>query len=234
MGNATVIHAKRARKQKTDRQDAQLILRLMLTHDFPQSWADPNDCRADARDRAGSGEMSGSAAVKNPPWGRATDRPGLRTDYREGRSVSVWQADRELSGTGTVGRFEREPATTRTYHETRQHTVAFPAGGSSASDGAQPPGMAQPVCPPDDEAGTENRQGRHGAETGSSLVLDDAQGMGFRKVNKVRFARGKARNRRWCEVKHRVIDWVSRSPCTGEFEVVIMIEVVTEEMHGSD
>ena len=38
MGDATVIHAKRARKQKTDRQDAQLILRLMLTDDFPQIW----------------------------------------------------------------------------------------------------------------------------------------------------------------------------------------------------
>jgi hypothetical protein len=49
------------------------------------------------------------------------------------------------------------------------------------------------------------------SETGGSLVLDDAQGMGFRKVNKVRFARGKARNRRWCEVEHRVIGWVSRS-----------------------
>jgi hypothetical protein len=40
----------------------------------------------------------------------------------------------------------------------------------------------------------------------------------------------------WCEVKHRVIDWVSRSPSLGssKFEVVIMIERVIEEMHGSD
>src|SRR5712671_3940466 len=174
-------------------------------------WAEPDDCRADASNRAGSGEMSGSAAVENSPWGRATDRTGLRADDREGRSVSVWQADRELSGTGTVGRFEREPATTGTYHETGKLFAALPAGGSGASDGAQPPGMAQAVCPPDDEAGTENRQGRHGEETGGSHVLDDAQGMGFRKINKVRFARGKARNRRWCEVEHRVIDWVSRS-----------------------
>jgi hypothetical protein len=29
-------------------------------------------------------------------------------------------------------------------------------------------------------------------------------------------------------------DWVSRSLLAGEFEVVIMIESVTEEMHGSD
>jgi transposase len=35
-GDAAAIHAKRVRKQKTDRQDAQLILRLMLKDDFPQ------------------------------------------------------------------------------------------------------------------------------------------------------------------------------------------------------
>jgi transposase len=33
-----VIRTKRVRKQKTDRQDAQLILRLMLKDDFPQIW----------------------------------------------------------------------------------------------------------------------------------------------------------------------------------------------------
>jgi hypothetical protein len=33
---------------------------------------------------------------------------------------------------------------------------------------------------------------------------------------------------------HRVIDWVSRSPFAEEFESVIMIAVVIEEMHGSD
>ena len=66
------------------------------------------------------------------------------------------------------------------------------------------------------------------------LVLDDAQGMGLRANEKVRFARGTARKSRWCAVEHRVIDWVSRSSFTEEFEVVIMIESVTEEMHGSD
>ena len=38
IGDATVIHAKRVRKQKTDRQDAQLILRLMLKDDCPRIW----------------------------------------------------------------------------------------------------------------------------------------------------------------------------------------------------
>jgi transposase len=38
IGDATVIHAKRVRKQKTDRQDAQLILALLLEDRFPQIW----------------------------------------------------------------------------------------------------------------------------------------------------------------------------------------------------
>jgi transposase len=37
-GDAAKIHTKRVRKQKTDRQDAQLILKLMLKDDFPQIW----------------------------------------------------------------------------------------------------------------------------------------------------------------------------------------------------
>src|SRR5207253_5482541 len=38
IGDAAEKQSKRVRKQKTDRQDAQLILRLMLKDDFPQIW----------------------------------------------------------------------------------------------------------------------------------------------------------------------------------------------------
>ena len=38
IGDAAEIHTKRVRKQKTDRQDAQLILKLMLKDDFPRIW----------------------------------------------------------------------------------------------------------------------------------------------------------------------------------------------------
>jgi transposase len=41
IGDAAEIQSKRARKQKTDRQDAQHILKLMLKDDFPQIWV-PN------------------------------------------------------------------------------------------------------------------------------------------------------------------------------------------------
>jgi len=38
IGDAAEISAKRVRKQKTDRQDSQLILRLLLKDDFPWIW----------------------------------------------------------------------------------------------------------------------------------------------------------------------------------------------------
>jgi len=38
IGDAAEIRTKRVRKQKTDRQDAQLILKLILKDDFPQIW----------------------------------------------------------------------------------------------------------------------------------------------------------------------------------------------------
>ena len=38
IGDASEIHRKRERKQKTDRQDAQHILRLLLKDDFPRIW----------------------------------------------------------------------------------------------------------------------------------------------------------------------------------------------------
>ena len=45
IGNAAEIRTKRVRKQKTDRQDAQLLLRLMMEDRFPQIWV------ADAENR---------------------------------------------------------------------------------------------------------------------------------------------------------------------------------------
>src|ERR1035438_1771938 len=42
-----------------------------------------------------------------------------------------------------VREVEREPAPARPHHETRQLTVALPAGGSGAGDGAKPSRMAE-------------------------------------------------------------------------------------------
>ena len=45
VGDASEIARKRERKQKTDRQDAQHILRLMLKDDFPQIWVPSGENR---------------------------------------------------------------------------------------------------------------------------------------------------------------------------------------------
>jgi transposase len=38
IGDAAVIKTKRVRKQKTDREDARLLLKLMLEDRFPRIW----------------------------------------------------------------------------------------------------------------------------------------------------------------------------------------------------
>src|SRR5882762_7896656 len=45
IGDAAVIRTKRVRKQKTDRQDAQLILRLLLEDRFPKIWVPSGENR---------------------------------------------------------------------------------------------------------------------------------------------------------------------------------------------
>ena len=83
-------------------------------------------------------------------------------------------------------------------------------------------------------ARTEDRQGSQGPQTGGASVLDVAAGLGLWPVQTFRFVRGRARTSRWQTVNRRRNDWASRSPTTGEFEQVIMIAVVIEEMAGSD
>ena len=50
IGDAAEIRTKRVRKQKTDRQDAQLILQLMLENRFPEIWV-PSGENRDLRQR---------------------------------------------------------------------------------------------------------------------------------------------------------------------------------------
>jgi hypothetical protein len=84
-------------------------------------------------------------------------------------------------------------------------------------------------CNPD----WRRRQGGYGAQIGSSVVLDVAQRLGIFAVRRVRFARGRARNRAWRELERRALDWASRS-LQREFEEVIMVEILIGEMFGSD
>src|SRR5450759_3217325 len=80
---------------------------------------EPDDCGADANHRAGSGEVSRGAALADASRGRFADGTGFRADHRESGTVSVWQTDRELSGTGAVGRIQRGLATSGTTQQAK-------------------------------------------------------------------------------------------------------------------
>jgi transposase len=54
IGDAAEIRRRRVRKQKTDRQDAQLILKWMLKDDFPRIWVASWENR-DVRNCCGTG-----------------------------------------------------------------------------------------------------------------------------------------------------------------------------------
>ena len=88
-----------------------------------------------------------------------TEGLSLRVNHRKDGAVSVWQADRELSGTGTVGGLQRESATTGANHQTGEFDVALLDGGSGAGHSSQPSGMAQQVFPPGHATRKEDRRG---------------------------------------------------------------------------
>ena len=173
----------------------------------------PGDCGVDAGDRARSRELPCGAAAENASWSRCVNGAGVCADTRRREALPLRQAGGELSGTGAAGRLQRESPAAGSHHQARQFDLAFPAGGSGAGDGAQSAGVAQQIFSPGAAARTEDCESCDGPPVGRAAVLDDAQGMGLRAVEKVRFARGTARTSPWCVVEHREIDWASRSSC---------------------
>jgi len=81
MGNPAEIKAKRVKKQKTDRNDARLLLRLKLPADLGTE----------------SGE-SRSAATVDPSRCGSAYSTRLRADHRNSYSVSMREADRHVRG----------------------------------------------------------------------------------------------------------------------------------------
>src|SRR5258708_12989420 len=83
----------------------------------------------------------------DPSRSGSADRTSFRINHRPSRTIPVWQADRELSGTGAAGGLERDSATTGAYHQTGEFNVALLDGGSGPAHSSQPSEMAQHVFP---------------------------------------------------------------------------------------
>ena len=88
-----------------------------------------------------------------------------------------------------------ESATAGAHHQAGELEVAFPAGGSSSGHGTQSAGMAPQVCALNDAAWPQDREGRDGAATSDSAVLDDAPGMGLSGLSKCGSHAGQPGNR---------------------------------------
>ena len=76
-------------------------------------------------------------------------------------------------------------------------------------------GLETTLCASDDAPAKEHRQGGHGPETGSAVVLDVAKRLGVCAVGQVQFARGTARYRTWRELERCALEWASRSLARG-------------------
>ncbi len=291
IGDAAEIRRKRERRQKTDREDAKHILRLLLKDDFPRIWVpswENRDLRqllwhrhrmVQARTRmmnqlqavalneglrckkklwreAGRKQLE---AFRLAPWAsrrrhdllelldrlnptiaelsqaieqevekcpvarRLMTHPGVGALTALAFVLIIERADRFQCGKqiasylGLVPWEDSSGNRRRLGHITKQGNslLRFLLVEAAQVTVRSLPEWRSKYLPPGDAAGAEDRQGRDGTKTGGSPLLDDAQGMGLRAGEKVRFARGTTWKSRWCEVKHRVTDWVSRSPSRG-------------------
>ena len=125
----------------------------------------------------------------------AFDRTGLRADPRQSRA-RFGSGKRVASYLGLVPleEFQWQSTTTGPHHrQTGEFDCdAFFAGGSGAGRAVRSvPEWRSKYLHLMMRRGEKNRQGRDGPQAGGSAVLDDAQGMGLRAVEKVRSLQGR-------------------------------------------
>ncbi|MFY9904724.1 MAG: IS110 family transposase [Terriglobales bacterium] len=285
IGDATEIARKRERKQKTDRQDAQHILRLMLKDDFPQIWV-PSGKNRDLRQllwhrhrmvQARTRIMNQLQAVALNEGVRCKKRLWREKgrEQLESFRLAPWASRRRHDLLELLDRLnptiaalsqavEQEVERCPEAQRLRTHPGVGPLtalafvliiGKADRFQCGKQIASYLGLVPLEDSSGNRRRLG-HITKQGNSLLrfllVEAAQVTARslpewrskyvhltmrrgRKIAKVAMARrlavrlywmmrkewessvrtGTARESRWCEVEHRVIDWVSRSPSRG-------------------
>ncbi len=182
IGDPAEIKAKRVRKKKTDREDARLMLKLLLENRFPRIWVPSpenrdlrqllwQDCGVNGGSRARSQETARGGAADDTSWRGTHHGTGLRSGHRDARAVSLRQADRQLHGAHSVRGLQCRQAATGTHQQAGQYSAALFAGGSIASSRTVQPRLATSVCTLDDAPGKKNCQSSHGQKTRCTVVL---------------------------------------------------------------
>jgi transposase len=291
IGDAAEIRTKRVRKQKTDRQDAQLILQLLLEERFPRVWVPSGENRdlrqllwhrhrmVQARTRImnllQAVALNEGLRCKKRLWrdsGREQLKSFLLAPWASRRRHDLLELLDRLSPTiaELTQAIEQEVEKCPEAQRLRTHpgvgaltALAFVLiiGRTDRFRCGKQVACYLGLVPVEESSGERRRLG-HITKQGNSLlrfllveaaqvtvrsdqewrskffhlalrrgrkiakvararrlavssVLDVAQGMGLRAVEKVRFARGTTRTSPWCALEHREIDRASRSPSPG-------------------
>jgi transposase len=212
IGDAAAVRTKRVRKQKTDRQDAQLLLRLLVENRFPRIWmpdAENRDLRqllwhrhrlVQMRTRV-MNQLHVVALNEGLRRKKALWRPTGRAQL-ESLALAPWASRRRQDLLDLLDQF-----TPKILELTR--------GLEEVVEKRPVARRLQPVLSPRHAARAKDRESSDGSETGGRVVLDVAARMGLQRNAAARFARGRARKSPCCAVNHRRNDWVSRSPSPG-------------------
>ena len=170
----------------------QLILRLMLKDDFPQIWV-PSWENRDLRQLLWHRHrmVQARTRVMNQLQAVALNE-GLRCKKR------LWRE----AGREQLEAFSLAPWASR---RRRDLLELLDRLSPKIAELTQTIEQEAEKCPEAQRLSSDSLQASH------STVLDDAQGVGLRAGKTIRSARGTARKSPWCAVKHRAIDWASRS-----------------------
>jgi transposase len=208
------------RKQKTDRQGAQLLLQLLMENRFPRIWvpdAENRDLRQLLWHRHRLVQMRmrimnqlhvvalnegvrGKKALWRPTGRSQLESLGLAPWASRRRQDLLDLLDQLTPKIHELTRALEEMVEKRTVaRRLRTHPGVGPLTALAFELVIGTP-EAQPVFPSGHAAQAKDREGRDGPETCGAVVLDVAARMESRRNEKARFARGRARKSPWCAV----------------------------------
>jgi transposase len=237
IGDPAQIKAKRVRKQKTDRQDAQLILTLLNENRFPRVWVPTLEnrdlrqllwhrhrlvqMRTRVMNQLQAVALNEGLRRKKGLWsksGRAQLESFLLAPWATRRRQDLLELLDRLNPniTELSAAIEQEGKKRPEVVRLMTHPGVGPLTGLAFALIIEPAerfrcgkqiGSYLGLIPCEDSSAGKQRLG-HISKQGNSLLR-------FLLVEAAQIAVRDDPNWRWCEVDHRLIDWASRSPMQG-------------------
>ncbi len=175
----------------------------------PSAWSAKTTAVGDLRSKRHIRRSQHSRIYKDAR-GRIADAISIR----DSGAIPMRQADWKLRRTDSCRGFQCGPSTIGTHQQARQHSAAVSVGGGSSSGRSFGSRLEASVHPPGDASAKEHCEGGDGTQAGGSVVLDVAKRVGRSAISTIRFVRGRARYRTWCELNTVYLSG-HPAPCKG-------------------